>query len=290
MGKTFSDQFTQSYSRSGRQRFTWTARNDDAFWRSFDSVSSFTNDFQTQTLALIDIFSYTLTYDGQTTSAITFNATASAIQSALEALPNLAPGDVVVTGSSPNYTVKFNIPNAVKLSASNNAQVSSVKSGFLPLTNIGDQDGWPRYLCYGPGTFQFGDGPGSSNMVTFGPLLENQIVMLETLPRLRSVIDLSVNQPPAQQLDIFQELLKDLISFATINNVPPLLTEFESFFGILPPQGVLYSLLSGRFTTPIPPKAEGEVPVTSHIPVTITGGGADSKVVAAVTPYRRWPE
>lgn len=208
MAKTFSDQWDQSHSRSGRQRFTWTARNDDAFWKSIDSVSSFAG-----------------------------NGT-----------------------------------------------------GFLPLTNIGDQDGWPRYLCYGPGTFAFGDGPGSSRMITFGPLLENQIVLLTTLPRLRSVIDLSVVATPPQQLNWVQDLIEDLISFATINNVPPLLQQFESFFGILPPQGVLYSLLTGRFTTPIPPKMEGIAPVESHIPVSISGGNGNSKVVAALTPYRKWPE
>jgi hypothetical protein len=41
---------------------------------------------------------FTLTFDGQTTSAIAYNATASTVQTALLALSNLAPGDVVVTG------------------------------------------------------------------------------------------------------------------------------------------------------------------------------------------------
>lgn len=41
---------------------------------------------------------FTLTFDGQTTSGIAFDASASAVQSALEALSNIAPGDVDVTG------------------------------------------------------------------------------------------------------------------------------------------------------------------------------------------------
>jgi hypothetical protein len=41
---------------------------------------------------------YTLTYAGQTTAAIAYNANAAAVQAALVALSNLAPGDVVVTG------------------------------------------------------------------------------------------------------------------------------------------------------------------------------------------------
>ncbi|MEU9703107.1 hypothetical protein [Streptomyces sp. NPDC047981] len=41
---------------------------------------------------------YTLTFDGQTTAGIAYNAAASAVQSALEALSNIVPGDVVCAG------------------------------------------------------------------------------------------------------------------------------------------------------------------------------------------------
>jgi hypothetical protein len=41
---------------------------------------------------------YTLTFDGSTTAAIAYNATAAAVQSALEALPNVTPGDVTAAG------------------------------------------------------------------------------------------------------------------------------------------------------------------------------------------------
>jgi hypothetical protein len=41
---------------------------------------------------------FTLTFTGQTTSAIAYNASASVVQAALEALSNIAPGDVVCTG------------------------------------------------------------------------------------------------------------------------------------------------------------------------------------------------
>ena len=42
--------------------------------------------------------SFTLTYDTETTSSINTGANAAAVQTALEALPNLVPGDIVVTG------------------------------------------------------------------------------------------------------------------------------------------------------------------------------------------------
>lgn len=41
---------------------------------------------------------YTLTFDGATTAAIAYNATAAAVQTALEALSNINPGDVVCAG------------------------------------------------------------------------------------------------------------------------------------------------------------------------------------------------
>jgi hypothetical protein len=53
---------------------------------------------------------FTLTYSGQTTSAIAYNATASAVQAALEALSNLVPGEVTVTGGpgpATPYVVTF---------------------------------------------------------------------------------------------------------------------------------------------------------------------------------------
>jgi hypothetical protein len=41
---------------------------------------------------------FTLTWSAQTTAAIPYNATAAQVQSALEALSNIAPGDIMVTG------------------------------------------------------------------------------------------------------------------------------------------------------------------------------------------------
>ena len=48
---------------------------------------------------------YTLTFDGQTTGSIPFDADGAVVQAALEALPNIAPGDVEVNGSAaPSYS------------------------------------------------------------------------------------------------------------------------------------------------------------------------------------------
>jgi hypothetical protein len=43
---------------------------------------------------------FRLTFDGQTTAGIAYNANAAAVQAALEALPNITPGDVLCTGGT----------------------------------------------------------------------------------------------------------------------------------------------------------------------------------------------
>lgn len=51
---------------------------------------------------------FALTFSAQTTTGIAYNASAATVQTALEALSNIAPGDVVVTGSAGGpYTVTF---------------------------------------------------------------------------------------------------------------------------------------------------------------------------------------
>jgi hypothetical protein len=56
--------------------------------------------------------SFTLTYDGQTTAAIAYNANAATVQAALEALSNIAVGDITCAGGAlPGsfVTVTFNL-------------------------------------------------------------------------------------------------------------------------------------------------------------------------------------
>ena len=69
---------------------------------------SVTDEVQTITEGGSGLTSYTLTYSGQTTASIDDQATAAEVQAALEALSNIAPGDVTVTGSAGGpYTVTF---------------------------------------------------------------------------------------------------------------------------------------------------------------------------------------
>lgn len=64
-----------------------------------------TNEVQTVTVSATG-GTYTLTYDGQTTAAIDFDADSAAVDAALEALSNIGPGDVTVTGDGP-HSIEF---------------------------------------------------------------------------------------------------------------------------------------------------------------------------------------
>ena len=69
-----------------------------------------TNETQTVRVTNATDGTFTLTFAGQTTAPIAWNATAAAVQSALEALSNVEPGDVVATGgpvNTANVSVNF---------------------------------------------------------------------------------------------------------------------------------------------------------------------------------------
>jgi hypothetical protein len=50
---------------------------------------------------------FTLSFDGQTTGNINYNASAATVETALEGLSNIASGDVDVSGSTPTWSVEF---------------------------------------------------------------------------------------------------------------------------------------------------------------------------------------
>lgn len=179
-------------------------------------------------------------------------------------------------------------PTVDEWSMGDNLTVAQV--GQLNLTNIGDQEAWPDLIVYGPGTFKFGNGPDTPATIEFGPLLTGQVALIKTAPGERGVYDITHDASTQQDLTEFQDFIQRLISLAFNNNIPPLLDWFASLFGIRPPQGNMYSLLRGRWTRSIPPRPVADSPTTSSIAIEVTGGNADTKVIAALTPRRRWPE
>lgn len=188
-------------------------------------------------------------------------------------------GAAILTQATPASILRWN--------AADNMTVT--QSGWLTRRNAGDQEMFDRLTLFGPGTFRIGNGPNTSDYVEFGPLLNNQVVRINTDPRDRQITDLTSIPPTPQELNQFQRALKDFIGFATANNVPPILQAIESMFGIVPPQGNLYSLLRGRWSRGIPKKSPG-APVKAHkVFVSIDDGNADSAVMASGTPLRRYP-
>lgn len=177
-------------------------------------------------------------------------------------------------------------PGSVKkISAADN--IVSMQEGFLRLVNVGDQPMYPSFTCFGPGNFTFW--VNATDTVTFGPLLPNQVVRIDTDPRNRAVHDLTSRPPTPQEQKQWQKVLDELLDFGT--NSPQLAQQIKSQWGILPPQGNLYSLLKGRWSTEsaVPAKPAGESAQPHYIKVQITEGMASSKVIASGTPMRRYP-
>lgn len=166
---------------------------------------------------------------------------------------------------------------------------AATQSGTLTRVNMGDQPMWDRYTLFGPGTFHISAGPGSTDMVKYGPLERGQTVQLRADPRKRTVVDLTTVAPSPQELKWWQQALRDFVSFASGNNASPLVQEILSVFGIQPPQGNMYSLLEGRFAQPVPPKPAVGSPQSYSVAVEVVNGDADTRIIAAGTPLRRWP-
>lgn len=101
---------------------------------------------------------FTLTYSGQTTAGIAYNANAAAVQAALEALSNLAPGDVTVTGGpgpATAFAVTFRaaMGNVVQMTASG----AGLTGGVAPAVGVATTT--PGYNLFG---VSYGVGPSGT--------------------------------------------------------------------------------------------------------------------------------
>lgn len=107
----------------------------------YGPYSAGTNEIQTATVTGSPTGgTFTLSFDGATTGAIAYNAAASAVQSALEALPNVTAGDVTVTGSAGGpYTVTFSGNLGGTNVAAMTASGASLTGGTSPGVTIATQ-------------------------------------------------------------------------------------------------------------------------------------------------------
>jgi hypothetical protein len=104
---------------------------------AFEDLDTASNTIQTITLANATGGTFTLTLSGNTTSAIAFNAAASAVQTALEGLTGVGAGNVLVTGSAGGpYTVEFTGTLARKAVAALTANGASLTGSSPTVTPV----------------------------------------------------------------------------------------------------------------------------------------------------------
>lgn len=136
---------------------------------------------------------FTLTLSGETTAGIAFNATAAAVESALEALPSLSAADVTVTGGpgpGTPYSVTFGGAYAGANVAQMTASAAGLTGGTSPAVNIATTtagggtatDGLdvPRGFLFNTLEFVYGD--GSSPVKVGAPLMERGFIKTVNLP------------------------------------------------------------------------------------------------------------
>lgn len=132
-------------------------------------VTKYTAEVQTINLGAATAGTITITFDGQTTGSIAFNATAATVQTALEALSNLDPGDIFVTGGPLPGTITLTF--AGKYLGVNVPQVTVTPTGLtggtvtVNTTVQGGTANWVGALNW-PGARLWGLQPGA-NAVTF---------------------------------------------------------------------------------------------------------------------------
>jgi hypothetical protein len=98
------------------------------------------NEIQTVTITNADGGTFTLTYSGQTTTAIPYGSSAAVVDAALEALSNIGAGDVSVVKASDVYTITF----AGAMAATDVAQLTS-DGALLTATDL-----TPEVMVFGP--------------------------------------------------------------------------------------------------------------------------------------------
>ncbi len=161
-----------------------------------------------------------LSFDGQDTPALPDRATAAQVREALEGLPNLAPGDVQVTGSAGGpWTVKF----GGSLAGQNVPQISGVGSEVQQLAVMSrDFLGAP-----GGGSFTL-----SFEGDTTGPIPFNaSAAMVQTeLEELEGIApgDVLVSEGPAS-LDVFRVAFTGSLAET---DVPPLVADGSGLTGV----------------------------------------------------------
>ena len=130
-----------------------------------ETVASWSNTNDRFTVAVVGTGgTFTLTYGGQTTSAIAYNAATSAVQSALVALSSVGSGHVTVTGSAGNYVVVFTTVTGTLTGSGSSLTgtghgltVAGASIGWFNVWNPTDQPLWLEWTFDPATSWQFPD-------------------------------------------------------------------------------------------------------------------------------------
>jgi len=131
------------------------------------------NELQSLTVDATD-GNFTITFDGQTTGNIDYDSgalTAATIQTALEALSNIAPGDVVVTGSAGGpYLVEFTgVYAGEDVPAMTTTDVDLSGGGTEVVVSTVNAGGEINRITFTPALASADGIPNNNDDITFGP-------------------------------------------------------------------------------------------------------------------------
>ncbi len=116
---------------------------------------------------------FTLTFDGQTTSALAYNATAAAVQAALEALSNIGSGNVLCAGGALPTGITITFRNDLgNLNVPAITSTDSLTGGTSPATAIAQTTAGSG----GPGTFGVYSNGGSGGLETAKAIASYDII------------------------------------------------------------------------------------------------------------------
>ena len=135
-----------------------------------EDVQEWTNGTASRTVAIVaGGGTFTLTFGGQTTAAIAYNASTTTVQTRLTDLASVAPGEATVTGSPGNYAIVFAAAGSLTGSAANLLGTGilflgpksvtigySSNTAYFEVSNPTDQELWLEWEL-DPGVWTFPD-------------------------------------------------------------------------------------------------------------------------------------
>lgn len=181
---------------------------------------------------------WTATFEGQTTSNIDHDASPSAVQSALTALSNVAPGQVTVTGTAGNYTINFTIPGVLTTSGTGallgsgflNAGPKSItldytaNVGYFEVWNPTDQPLWLEWIFDPANSWEFPDF-GFGQERRWGRAVGQDATRMIVSPKL------------TQMLSVMSDPFMDTYVSADLSNAAGLFNGVEPIYAIPPYTG-----------------------------------------------------